>query len=170
MSRPILTPPPPVDLLVGSLPLQLATGGVVFPNASAAYLYSFQVSRPLTVTNTYCRITVQSGNIDFGIYRYDSATLATRLGSTGATACPAAAATVTIALTASVSLLPGVGYYAALAADNGTVAIAAAGNFGAPFVPGYAGSKVQVATSYPLPATINPGSTGTQAIYGLWFA
>jgi hypothetical protein len=157
-----------IDLYVGpNNPQDMTATGTAFTTANSAMLQAFQVRVPVTVTTCYVRVGVSSGNFDMGIYN----AAGHRLASTGATAVPTAAVTVSVAFSgaASVSLVPGVRYYAAVAADNNTVGFGGYVAAGAPTIPGY-NLRGAVATSYPLPADIAvPTSNGGQAI-GIWFA
>lgn len=158
------------DLTIGPVPealLNLGTGPA-FPQANAVVLQAFTVFASHTVQTCFFRVSAQSGNIDIGIYN-DSGT---RLGSSGSTACPVVQNTASKAMTGTVSLVPGVRYWAAIACDNTTASFSAINGtvVGLPVVTGYP-VRTLVATSFPLPSslTIGDGTTSTSASYGLFF-
>jgi hypothetical protein len=151
---PTLTRPRPVDLYVGALhPALGAATSLTITTASAAHFTAFQVNRPATVSAVYFRTGVQSGNIDIGVYSV-SGTTATRVASTGSFPCPAVAIRCTQALTASVTLIPGVRYLQAIAADNTTAGFGGYSGVAPAYVT--ARSEVGVMSSaFPLPATLD---------------
>jgi hypothetical protein len=122
--------------------------------ANAAFLTAFWVGIETTVTSAIFSVGASSGNCDVGIY--DNA--GTLLASTGSVA--PGTSIETWPLNTSVTLYPGVKYWAAIAADNNTmtfhgVACTATAVAASPLV----AAHVSVATSFPLPATITIGST-----------
>jgi hypothetical protein len=117
---PVSETPAPLNLFVGSIDPRLALTSAV-PVQNAANLYAFQVTRPVTVTTATVTVGVANGNVDLGIYSGPAGGTGTWLGSTGSTAVVGSNAKQTISLTAPVTLVPGVRYWAALAADGATV-------------------------------------------------
>jgi hypothetical protein len=79
--------------------------------SGTAYLFRFQVTQPITVSRTRVIVSTASGNMDIGIFS-DAGIL---LGHTGSVAANIAQP---IALLASISLIPGAWYRAALSCDN----------------------------------------------------
>jgi len=154
-----------LDLWVGPFdPRLCGTYNVTIPTANKAMLCAFQVNHPITVTKARTYIgQATSGNIDLGIY---DATFH-RLASTGSTAASGTWSTQTINLTGSLALVPGVKYWASIAADNATITVRAALGAG----PGPQDSDClwygEVATSFPLPAgplTLAAGTTQNFAV------
>lgn len=158
------------DLSIGPWPEHLlATGaGVAFPIANAAVIQAFTVFAAHTVQTAYFRVAAQSGNMDVGIY----SDAGTRLGSSGTVAVPVVQNTASRAMTGTVSLVPGVRYWAAIACDNTTAAFSTGPNVvaGMTIVPGYP-VRMTVATSFVLPSsiTIGDGTNGTTANYCIYF-
>lgn len=160
---------PPLDLGgVGPASNQWMNAiGSAFPSANSARMYAFQVARPVTVSAAFFRVQTASGSMDVGIY--DAAGV--RLASTGSFTVPAQASSCTQALTASVTLVPGRKYWAAIACDNGTAIFGGYAAIQRPNPTGYATSGA-VAASMPLPSTIVlPTSEPSSAVaYYLAFA
>ena len=125
---------------------------VATTNANQANLVLVRVAKPKSVTSLTILIGVSSGNVDVGIYSWDGTT-ATRLSSSGTTAVGTLNTTQTIALGATVVLVPGVNYFFALAPDNATASFgrmgSADGDAGA-----YGSRSVLKASSFPLPSTL----------------
>ena len=148
--------PLPLDLFVGPLDPEQANTPMAADNANSAYLYAFQVHSPLSVSKAYIQAGTQSGNLDLGIYSSVISAgniVCTRVASTGSTAWPAGGAG--IAFTAPVTLVPGVRYYAAVAADNTTGQLRGNSTFGAMLSVAIGPSQItgaRQATSFPLPA------------------
>ena len=115
---PISETPPAPALFAGVEPATW-TGTTAIINANYMVLNAFTVPSPITISKAYFLIGVQSGNIAFAIY---DASSGGRLGTTGSFACPATGPN-SRALTAAVTLLPGVVYYRAYATDNNTVTV-----------------------------------------------
>jgi len=137
------------DVFVGPFhPLGFTQTGAMTA-ANFAFLSPFEVHRSIARTGARTYISVQSGNIDIGIYN----AAGTRIASTGSIACPATGEQ-TVAFTGSVTLDPGERYYLAFAADNTSVATAI--RHGIINTSGYIGIG-----ALPLPATLVPPGTGT---------
>lgn len=143
------------------------SGGV----ANTAY---FNLFEPVLV-RTYvdkCLIvpSTQSGNIDVGIYRYDTTTNAIYVTSSGSTAVGVANSVQVLSLLTGVWLEPGVDYYAATVFDNAVAQMAifgSAGVFGT-LMHAEAPKRAQfaVGSSFPLASTrptVNP-NTGSNSI------
>ena len=160
---PISAAPTP-DLWVGPFdPRTLAAGGAVAPaTASKALFYAFTVHAPVTVGHANILVGTQSGNVDLGIYD----TAGNRLASTGSTACGDGSAVQTIALTASITLIPGVVYWAAFCADNTSAAFFTSGS-----LPGFnnPGFLYRTLTSFPLPISVTPVPNTADRLFTVWF-
>lgn len=161
--------PPPVNLLVGPTSNAFCNSvATTYPTANAARLQSFQVERPVTVTTAYFRVGTQGAgppNMCVGIY----SDAGVRLATTGSFAVPAAANTNSQPLLASVTLVPGVRYWAAIAADATTPQFLCFGSAPAPAVPSYV-TIGHVATSMPLPDPIVIPTTVPAASTIYWIA
>ena len=90
--------------------------------ANSASLILVRVGRPITITSLTIYIGTASCIVDVGIFTR-SGTTYTLVASSGSTAAAGTNATQTIALTAAYTLQPGIDYYFAEVADNGTVTI-----------------------------------------------
>jgi hypothetical protein len=109
------------------LPLNLWVGPVASAQSislttcslNRAYFMPFQVLRSVTVTKALLFTGTASGNFDIGIYDNSGV----RLGSTGSTASTVTSGVQTTNLTASVTLVPGVQYWAAFVADNTSITV-----------------------------------------------
>lgn len=124
--------------------------GVGVGVANMVFLTWFRVAKPVTVQRCTISVSVQSGNLDVGLYASDGTNL-TRLGSSGSTACAAPGAQ-TITLGSTITLVPGIDYYAAIAPDNATASF---GRISGVAVPASTNTKsMQKATSFPLPASL----------------
>lgn len=130
----------------------MSTSTSSWPTANAAILVPFTLQQAQTIDRVHFRTgATQSGNFDVGVL--DST--GTRKVSKGSTAQSTLTASAVNEVTfASTPLTPGQ-YYLALACDNTT------GNFRfsseSPDIS--AKYQLQVATSFPLPASLTPGST-----------
>lgn len=138
---------------VGGADPRVVTASVGITTASTGHFVAFSVPVKVSVASAFFRVVTASGNIDIGLYSASGMTL-TRLSSTGATACPSAAVTCVLPLTAPVTLYPGIKYYAAISGDNNTFAVSGVDIAGLPTVTGYPSLRCSVAASYPLPATV----------------
>lgn len=152
----MISAPPGVNLFVGPVDPRFAWTA---RTATTALVAAFTVDRPVTVSQARFQVQAQAGNLDFGIYRGNSSPLI-RLTSTGAFSCPAVGI-ATRALTASVTLVPGVRYWAAASSSTGSNAIYTV-------YPGVATSLVTgtlldtASSAHPLPATLTlAGGTPT---------
>ena len=123
----------------------MSSGGV-WPAANRAIYVSVLVENPVVVTQMAVWVTVQSGNLDVGIYSETG----TRLVSAGSTVVGAAAAIQAINI-ADTLLAPGV-YFLAMCVDNTTAAFqrTAAGNAG---IYSSFGVQQQAVGAVTLPAT-----------------
>lgn len=116
---------------------------VAWSAANRAIFVPFRVTETFTAIRISLRTEFQSGNLDVGIY--DSSL--NRKVSSGSTPCPAAGATVAIAIASTV--LPPGQYYMAVAFDNATAGLRAVSG---PTAQGVYGTQYQNA-AFPLPAT-----------------
>lgn len=113
-----VAPPLPFNDWVGpNDPRILSSSAVV--TANRTYLMAFSVRSPVTVSTANCEIVTQSGNMAMGIYDASGV----RLATTGSVATPVAGL-ASLALTASITLVPGVRYFAAIQFDNAVAAVA----------------------------------------------
>ena len=156
----------------GQLPY-VATPTMMVANTTAAlaantgYLQRFRVAAPLTIGRITYFVGTASGNVDVGVYRLDGGDTLTRLASSGSTAAVGAAATHTVPLTASVTLVPGVDYYLAFAPDNATVTIGRTTPNS--FWSSMGKTAVSRATSFPLPASMTYASVaGSSTLVNLY--
>lgn len=98
--------------------------GAVWPAANRALYVAVWIEQPMVARRLWCRPTVQSGNLDMGIYDAKG----NRIVSKGSTAVGVTTALQIIDITASVTgtaspvLLPGM-YFLALNVDNTTAAM-----------------------------------------------
>lgn len=121
------------------------TGGV-WPAANRALYEQVLVYEPTTIYQLGVEVTVQSGNLDLGVYDESWA----RLVSSGSTAV--AAAGLQLVDPADLVLKPGV-YFLAMACDNGTAAFFR-GTYDNAAMP--AVGIMQQASAFPLPANATP--------------
>lgn len=110
-------------LIFGGMP----TTSAVWPAANRAYYLPVVVETPCTVYKMMVFPSVQSGNLDVGIYSEDG----TRLVSKGSTAVGTAGAIQVIDIT-DTPLNPGI-YFLAINVDNTTAAFLRGGTGGADF-------------------------------------
>jgi hypothetical protein len=138
-----------------------ARTGAVWPAANRALYCAVWVEQPMVARRLFCRPTVQSGNLDMGIYDAKG----NRIVSKGSTAVGVTTALQIIDITASVTgtaspvLLPGM-YFLALNVDNVTAAMTMAAPASAEICR-IAGVQQQAvgAVTLPNPATFaNPAS------------
>lgn len=133
------------------MPTMSATSTTGWLTANAAILVPFTLQQTQTVDRAHFKTSAtQSGNFDIGVY--DSTGV--RKVSKGSTAQSTLTASAVNEVTfASTSLNPGE-YYLALACDNttGTFSFSAVNEVSAKY-------QLQVATSFPLPASLTPGTT-----------
>lgn len=118
---------------------------------NTAMFTSFYVPHTQLIDRVFFEVAVQNGNVDVGIYDDDgtAGAPATRLSSSGSTACPAVGG-ASIAVT-EVSLTPG-NYWAALASDSATASFRY--GTGMLTVVGFITPRYSKTTSFPLPASI----------------
>ncbi|MCC6314207.1 MAG: DUF4082 domain-containing protein [Thermomicrobiales bacterium] len=130
--------------------------GTTALTANQAYLVRFRVAKPITVANIRVFVgSATSGNLDAGLYTLNGTTW-TRIASAGSTAAGTASTMQTLALTAAVTLVPGVDYWVAFAADNATVTIlvTAISLSGAGTMYSIDNMSLTKTASFPLPATL----------------
>lgn len=143
---------------VGSDPAiaALAGAGAATYAANAACLVPMKAPRAISIGKLVWIAGAQSGNYDIGLY--DAA--GTRLWSKGSTASPAAG-TITETVSPAVALPKGAKFYAAIAFDNATAQIRGITLSSAEQTKTLTGAptSLTVSASFPLPATITPGST-----------
>lgn len=145
-------------LFMGPVDPRLPASNAVI-DTTVAYLSAFTVDRVTRVSSSALSVATQAGNVDLGIYDDTGA----RLGSTGSTAV-GAAGRQPIALTATVTLRPGVKYWAAIQGNNA----AAAFHYVALSTQGLAAGvplNVQVTNTFPLPASLTIGSSAISRAY-----
>jgi hypothetical protein len=128
------------------------SGSTAWPSANAAILVPFTLQAAQTIDRLwFIKGGTNSGNFDIGVYDVAG----NRKVSKGSTAQSTLSTSVVNEVTFASTPLPAGQYYLALAADNGTGS----------FIFGLAAEVIavktqfQVAASFPLPATITPGST-----------
>lgn len=125
-----------------------------------------RLSEPLGVSQVKLEVATQNGNVDVGVYSSDGSTL-TKLGSSGSTAVGSANAVQTIALSASITLQPGVDYYLALIVD-GTAAFARSNGFTHASIGAADNMSLTKSVTFPLPSTSTIGSlSGIHLAYWL---
>jgi hypothetical protein len=107
------------NLFVGTMPSWMPTSASAFGTANRVVVIKFLVNADITVGTVHFALGASSGNLDIGIYD----TSLNRLGSTGSFAAPGTGQR-SRALSGSVALSGGTAYYAACAADNGTLKFA----------------------------------------------
>ncbi len=150
---------------IQSAPLGTENGAAVYTSANLAILTRFRVAKAMTITTMTCFVQTASGSLDMGIYTSVDFTTYSRLGSTGSTLAAGSSVNQAVALTASVTLQPGVDYFLAFASDNTTLSIGRLVTVAA--IGGYKNQNLSKAASFPLPSTIS--SPGQQA-YVPWVA
>jgi hypothetical protein len=106
----------------------------------------------VTVSGVRLKVTVQSGNVDVGIYNRNGV----RIASSGSVACPAIGKSTVNFGNAAVLTTPGI-YYLTLSADNITATFSASG------ADSLIGAN-SFASSFPLPSQLTlPGTVGAIA-------
>jgi hypothetical protein len=153
---------PAFDLWVGN-PHPGAPGSSSVFVANRVYLTAFTVQKPVSVSTAKFEVVTSSGSVCLGIYD-DSGT---RLATTGSTACPAAGLG-SISLTGSVSLSPGVRYWAAIEADNGTAAARYLGGQAVLITNFKAATHVD--STFPLAASLSLTFPSANRVYAIYFA
>lgn len=149
MTRYAVTPPP-LDLFVGPLRPQQAANSSAIGTANLCVWTRFQVTRPVTVSLVRYNAVVAAGNMDVAITDASFNVLA----STGSFAMPGTGAR-SQALTASVRLVPGRVYHAAVSFSDATAAIARANGTS---VGSSAPMSVSATSSFPVPAAASPST------------
>lgn len=135
---------------VETIPFSVVSGNAA-PGANFPAFYRKRVAKAITVSNITIYVATQVGNIDVGIYQSDGTTL-TKIASSGSTAVGSASAKQVVALTASVSLVPGVDYYFAVVADN-TSSIGRTAALISTAIGAVDNMALTKALAFPLPAT-----------------
>lgn len=112
--------PAGVNLFVGPVDPRVVQFSVAAFVAQRTYYTAFTVAYPITVSKVLFQVTVQSGNMDAGLYNASG----TRLASCGAFTVPAAGIqTQAFSGAATVALVPGTKYFAGMVLDNTTARI-----------------------------------------------
>lgn len=139
---------------------------VAAPAANTAYLSLVRVSRAITVSKIVVEIGGASGNIDVGIYTSADESTFDRVASSGTTAQAGTNALQTISLTAAYTLVPGVNYWFACAADNAVGTVLRTSAAAANAVAISAGNKaIAKATSFVLPTSLAAMSSTTIVVW-----
>lgn len=123
------------------------------PGANTAVLQRFRVAAPFVLGKiaVYNGAT-SAGNVDAGIYTSDGSTW-TRVASNGGVAAGSANAAQEIAMSAAYTLAPGVDYWVAIVASDGTHMMARV-NASLTNWSGHGNRVLSKASSYPLPASL----------------
>lgn len=146
------TPSVTQKLAVVGFPAGNTPAAAPWLSANAAILVPFALQTSQTISAIVVSAgSTQSGNFDVGIY--DSS--GTRKVSKGSTAQSTLTGNVANSVTVTSTPLAAGQYYLALSADNGTGTF----YFESTAPASLAQHQLQVATSFPLPASITPGST-----------
>ena len=128
-----------------------APGSAGWPSANRAIYIPVRISRTVTYSNAFvANGATASGNWAVGIYSFEGTSNAVRLASTGSTAQSGTSVNQLAALTASVTLVPGL-YYLACAMDGTTGTVIRTNSFTVEVLRGL-GGFVQ-ASAFALPAT-----------------
>lgn len=137
------------------------------PGANFLVCFRVRVAKPTPLSAITAYVATQNGNVDVGVYQSDGTTL-TKIASSGSTAVGAAGAPQTIALTAGVSLQPGIDYYLAAIVD-GTASLGRAAALVAAAVGLVDKQAVTKAQTFPLPATATLASlsSGLSSVFWL---
>lgn len=98
-----------------------AAGAVV--TADLAYLVGFRVATPFAASAMEYLCSIAAGNVDMGIFSTLDFNAFTLLASTGATLAAGSNVIQSINLTAGVTLVPSVDYFAALVGNNATLSV-----------------------------------------------
>lgn len=140
-----------VDVPTGALAATVVAS--TLGGANVAHLQRFRVARSITISKLGVYIGATSaGNVDAGIYTSDGTTW-TRIAANGGTPAGTASTMQELSLTATVTLVPGIDYWAAFVGSDGTLTVgrvnASLGNWS-----GHGNRVISKASSYPLPSTI----------------
>lgn len=137
--------------------------------ANVAYTWdvSEKIIRPIVITNIRVRYGTSAGNLDVGVYRDNGDGTGTLLGSAGSTVAvyDAGLGRQTFTLTAKVSVTPGMRIRLAVAGNNTGCTLsglATSSTTGADIIDDIAN---EIASSFPLPATITWGATPCSKMY-----
>lgn len=139
-----ISPALPADVFVGTIDPRLKPGNCSLTGANYAYAGAFRVLCPVTRGTVNFFVANAAGNLDIGIYNAARA----KMTSTGSFACPAAGAR-SQALSAPVTLVPGVIYWAAIVSDT-TTAVVDGQNQEDILI----GDAIILGSSFPLPASL----------------
>jgi len=159
-SLPTITPLSPESLSLNPV-INVGSFASGVLTANRAYLIPFHLDEPITVTKLFCANgATASGNVDVGIYSEDF----TKIISSGSTA-QAGTNTLQIFDVTDTTIGPG-DFYLAIAIDNGTGTIF---NQNIGTTVSNREGLLQMASAFPLPATITPATTsaGVTPIVGL---
>jgi hypothetical protein len=149
---------------VNILPIDPRVGGASTLTANRAYFVKFTVDYPRTIGAITLYISVAtSGNVDVGVYQ-GNATLLTRLASSGSTPTGPINTAQKIALSSTITVVPGVNYYLALAADNATVSVGRFNGGGNQMSGMDDMALAKDSAAFPLPASVVPNSTSLSPI------
>ena len=138
--------------------VRMFTGGAVV-SADVAYLVWFRVDTLFTATAMEYMCVTAAGNVDLGIFRTTDFSAFTLLASTGATAAAGSMAMQSINLTASVSLSPGVDYFASIVGSSASLSIGRIASFAA--ASGAASTVFFKSALNPLATFSTPSNGGT---------
>jgi hypothetical protein len=134
--------------------------------ANFPLFYRVRVAKAIAVSSIAFYVATQNGNADVGIYQSNGTTL-TKIASSGSTAVGVAVAVQSIALTAAVTLQPGVDYYLALSLDS-TASIGRAASMVSAPVAAADATALTKAAAFPLPASTTLASlSGVSNVYWL---
>lgn len=127
-----------------------SSSAAVWPSANAAILVPFTLQQQQTIDRVHFYKGAVSGNFDVGIYDASG----NRKVSKGSTAQSTLTVNAINEVTFTSTVLTAGQYYLAVSADNttGAFGLLASTELGAKY-------QLQVATAFPLPATLTPGTT-----------
>lgn len=153
-----------LDLWIGPTdPRDARITAGAWPTANKAWYFAFTVHQAVTVSKGVYSVSSSSGNIDLGIYDAGG----TRLASTGSTAMGGAFSQPQVAFSgaATVALVPGVKYWAAIAIDNNTAQIHSRFSYGAGEADLVGNVVKSEASAFPLPSTASFSTGATITPY-----
>lgn len=143
-------------------PLASGDGAVPTGANNAQFVKLSSITKSGTYVGARLEVTVQSGNLDVGLYELVGTDLVRR-ASVGGVACPAVGAS-SLDFSASYGVLPGSDYYLAISADDATAKFRAMTGVSGPMLD-VVGTNVDgklcygsdAGGMYPLPATVATG-------------
>lgn len=150
---------PPSSAIIGPIDPRLpGFTSVASLSNNDSYVTFFQVPYDVTVSTVRFKVGVQSGNIDVGVYKFNSNTANyLKVATTGSIPCPATGL-ANPSLSAPATLTMGNLYMAIIAFDNATVEVyCSVGNIGNNASPVL--STLHITGVFPLPASIAIGGT-----------